>query len=97
MELDAVDYASLVPTLEERMKRKDIAAALGVDAKTIDDIASGYVPDDELGAKLRALATSGSADDPRSTTVSRRALTLFVVFDAIFFVALGVVIFVVMR
>ena len=97
MELDDVDYASLVAALEEQMERKDIATAIGVDAKTIDDIASGYVPGDELGAKLHALATSGKADDSGSTKVSRRALTLFVVFDATFFVALGVVIFVVMR
>jgi len=97
MELDDVDYASLVATLEERIERKDIATAVGVDVKTIDDIASGYVPDDALATKLRALATSGKADDPGSTKVSRRMLTLFVVCDAIFFVALGVVIFVVMR
>jgi hypothetical protein len=63
MELDDVDYASLVATLEERIERKDIATALGVDIKTIDDIASGYVPDDALATKLRALATSGKADD----------------------------------
>ena len=56
VEIDDFDYASMVAGLEERMERKDIAAALDVDEKTIDDIASGYVPDAHVAARLRALA-----------------------------------------
>ena len=73
------------------MGRSDIAAALGVDQKTVDDIASGYVPDEHVAARLRALAEPGEGGDSRSTKVSRRMLMLFVICDAIFFVALAVV------
>jgi len=91
VEIDDVDYASMVARLEERMERKDVAAALDVDEKTIDDIASGYVPGEHVAARLRALAEPETGADSRSPRVSRRMLMLFVICDAIFFVALAVV------
>ncbi len=51
----------MIKTLEARMSRRDIASALGVEERELDEIASGYVPDEEIADRLRALVASGAS------------------------------------
>lgn len=83
------DYASVLATLDARMPRKDIAEAVGVEERELDEIASGYVPDEEIGERLRALAASGTTG--RVMRIPRKAIVIFVIADAVFFMALAVV------
>ena len=63
------DFPAMIATLEERMSRKEIASAIGVEERELDEIASGYVPDKEIADRLRALAASGVAAE---SSASRR-------------------------
>ena len=85
------DYAAMLATLEQRMAREDIAVALGVDQLDLDEIESGYAPNDEVAARLRALASSGA-----SRTVMRIpvwAIVLFVAVDTLIFAGIAVYLF----
>ena len=53
------DYAAMLATVERWMSRDEIAEALSVDERTLDEIASVYVCDEDVARRLRALATSG--------------------------------------
>ena len=78
----------MVSTLETRMSRADIAAAIGVEDRELDEISSGYVPDEEIGDRLRALAVSGAS--ALVTRIPTKAIIIFVIADAVFFAALAV-------
>jgi hypothetical protein len=80
------DYAALLAQAEQRMSRPEIAEALGVDERELDEIASGYVPDDDVARRLQALAESGG----RRVSIGARSvsvwlLVVFVVCDLLFF------------
>ena len=49
----------MVAELQSRMSRGEIAVAIGVEEQEVDEIASGFVPDEEVGSRLRELAASG--------------------------------------
>ena len=83
------DYATMVAELESRMSRGEIAAAIGVEEQEVEEIASGYVPDEEIGARLRELAVSGGRR--RGMRVPVWAVIAFVVFDTLLFVILMLV------
>ena len=83
------DYATMVAELELRMSRGEIAAAIGVEEQEVDEIASGYVPDEEIGARLRELAASGGTR--RGMRVPVWAVVAFLVFDTLLFVILMLV------
>lgn len=87
------DYASLLATLDGRMPRGDIAAAIGVEERELEEIASGYVPDEEIGERLRALAASGTSR--RVMRIPGKWIVAFVIVDAIFFA--GVAAYVLLR
>ena len=70
------------------MSRDDIASALGVEERELDEIASGYVPDEEIGERLRALVASGAGG--RAPRMPTKAIVIFVIADAVFFAALAV-------
>jgi hypothetical protein len=70
------------------MSRNDIAAAIGVEERELDEIASGYVPDDDVADRLRSLVSSGTSD--RVVRISTKAILIFVIADAVFFAALAV-------
>ena len=71
------------------MSRTEIAAEIGVEEQELDEIASGYVPDEEIGARLRELAASGVKK--RGMRVPVWAGVAFVVFDTLLFVILVLV------
>ena len=66
----------------------DIAASIGVEERELDEISSGYVPDEEIGDRLRALAASGAS--VRVARIPTKAIVIFVIADAVFFAALAV-------
>jgi hypothetical protein len=70
------------------MSRADIAAEIGVEEQELDEVASGYVPDEEIGARLRELAASGGKK--RGMRVPVWAIVAFVVFDTLLFAILAV-------
>jgi hypothetical protein len=79
----ADDYASLVLSLEETLSRDEIARSLGIDRQTVDEIASGYVPSDEVAARLRALTAAPERVPLRE---NRKALiAIFIATDVVFF------------
>ena len=82
------DLAGMVTTLEARMSRDDIASALGVEERELDEIASGYVPDEDVANRLRELVASGAT--VRVTRIPTKAILIFVIADAVFFAALAV-------
>jgi hypothetical protein len=83
------DVPSLLATLESRMSREEIADALGIEERDLDEIASGYAPGDDVAKRLRALAASPPSR--RTFRVSTKAVVAFIVADALFFVVLAVV------
>lgn len=68
------------------MSRGEIAAAIDVEEQEVDEIASGYVPDEEIGARLRELAASSGTR--RRMRVPVWAVVTFVVFDTLLFAIL---------
>ena len=82
------DFPAMISNLEERMSREDIASAIGVEERELDEIASGYVPDEEIADRLRALAASGVSG--RVVRIPTKAIVIFVIADAVFFAALAV-------
>jgi hypothetical protein len=82
------DFPAMINTLEERMPREDIASAIGVEERELDEISSGYVPDEEIADRLRALVASGASG--RVVRIPTRAIVIFVIADALFFGALAV-------
>ena len=83
------DYALMVSELQARMSRGEIAAAIGVEEQEVDEIASGYVPDEEVGSRLRELAASGGTR--RGMRVPVWAIVAFVIFDTLLFLILMLV------
>ena len=79
----------MVDDLQRRMSRTEIAVEIGVEEQELDEIASGYVPDEEIGARLRELAASGRKK--RGMRVPMWAVVAFVVFDTMLFVILVLV------
>ena len=79
----------MVSDLQRRMSRAEIAVEIGVEEQELDEIASGYVPDEEIGARLRELAASGGKK--RGMRVPVWAVVAFVVFDTMLFVILVLV------
>ncbi len=73
------------------MSRDDIASALGVDEEKLDEIASGYLPDEEVADRLRALAASPPSG--RVLRVPTKAVAVFIIADALFFAIFAVVFF----
>ena len=71
------------------MSREDIASALGVEERELDEIASGYVPDEDVANRLRALVASGVSG--RVVRIPIKALAAFVIFDVVFFAILATV------
>jgi hypothetical protein len=65
------------------MSRGEIAAEIGVEERELDEIASGYVPDEEIGERLRELAKSGGSR--RNMRIPVWAVVAFVVFDTLLF------------
>jgi hypothetical protein len=85
------DYASLVLSLEETLSRDEIARSLAVDRQMVDEIASGYVPNDAVAARLRALTAAPERVPLRE---NRKALiAIFIATDIVFF---GIVIAIVL-
>ncbi len=82
------DFPGMLTTLESRMSRRDIASALGVEERELDEIASGYVPDEDVGNRLRALVALGVSG--RVVRISTKAILIFVIADAVFFAGLAV-------
>jgi hypothetical protein len=78
----------MITTLEQRMSRQDIASAIGVEERELDEISSGYVPDEEIADRLRALVASGGSG--RVMRIPTKAIVIFVIADAVFFAALAV-------
>ena len=79
----------MVAELQTRMSRGEIAAAIGVEEQEVDEIASGYVPDEEIGLRLRELAASGGKRSAMRVPVW--AIVAFVVFDTLLFLILMLV------
>jgi hypothetical protein len=77
----------MISTLETRMSRRDIASAIGVEERELDEISSGYVPDEEIAHRLRALVSSEARG--RVGRISTKAIVIFVIADAVFFAALA--------
>ncbi|HEU0304925.1 MAG TPA: hypothetical protein VFR32_10135 [Gaiellaceae bacterium] len=82
------DYAAMLAALETRMPREDIADALGVDDGTLDEIASGYVPEKDVALQLRALAEGAKW---RLASTSMKVIIAFVIADTIFFAILAAI------
>jgi hypothetical protein len=82
------DFAAMLSTLEGRMSRKDIASALEVEDRELDEIASGFVPDEEVADRMRALVASDARGPVQR--ISTKAIVIFVIADAVFFAALAV-------
>ena len=76
----------MVNELQSRMSRGEIATAIGVEEQEVDEIASGYVPDEDVGSRLRELAASGAGR--RGMRVPVWAVVAFVVFDTLLFAIL---------
>lgn len=74
----------MIGELEAKMTRGEIAAAIAVEKREVDEIASGYVPDEEIGDRLRELAAGGRK---RIMRVPVWAVVLFVAVDAVIFAA----------
>ena len=70
------------------MSRNDIASAIGVEERELDEISSGFVPDEEIANRLRALVVSGASG--RAVRIPTKAIVIFVIADAVFFAALAV-------
>jgi hypothetical protein len=83
------DFPAMISALEQRMSRQDIASAIGVEEQELDEISSGYVPDEEIADRLRALVVSGTSG--RVMGIPTRAIVIFVIADAVFFAALAVI------
>jgi hypothetical protein len=81
------DYATMVTELQTRMSRTDIAESIGVEEQEVDEIASGYVPDEEIADRLRALVASGASG--RVVRIPTKAILIFVIAEAVFFAALA--------
>jgi hypothetical protein len=81
------DYATMVTELQTRMSRADIAESIGVEEQEVDEIASGYVPDEEIADRLRALVASGASG--RVVRIPTKAILIFVIAEAVFFAALA--------
>ena len=79
----------MVAELQSRMSRGEIAVAIGVEEQEVDEIASGFVPDEEVGSRLRELAASGGRRSGMRVPVW--AVVTFVVFDTVLFAILAVV------
>ena len=79
----------MVNELQTQMSRGEIAAAIGVEEQEIDEIASGYVPDEEIGLRLRELAASGGKRSGMRVPVW--AIVAFVIFDTLLFLILMLV------
>jgi hypothetical protein len=73
------DYAAMLASLQERMLPEDIADALEVDEHMLDEIASGYVPDEHVAARLKALTVAGG----EGLFLGRRRKFLIIAFVAI--------------
>jgi hypothetical protein len=83
----------MLVALEGRLSRADVAAALGVDERRLDEIASGYAPSPDVAERLRSLASS---KPDRPTLRDRRTMVIaFVAMDLVFFA--GVAAFVLLR
>ena len=85
------DFPAMIATLEERMSQKDISSAIGVEERELDEIAAGYVPDEEIADRLGLLAASGPSG--RVVRIPTKAIVIFVIADAVFFAALAVFLF----
>ena len=81
----------MVGELQRRLSRAEIAAEIGVEERELDEIASGYVPDEEIAGRLRDLSESGGKSAGMRIPVW--AVVLFVVVDAFIFAVLAVVLF----
>src|SRR5262245_55873389 len=80
------DYAALLAHTEQRMTRADIADALEVDEQTLDEIASGYMPNERVAARLQELAEDGRRRVRfHARSVSVWLLVAFVACDVLFF------------
>ena len=77
----------MLTTVERRMSRDEIASAIGVEERELDEIASGYVPDEDVADRLRALVSSAASG--RVVRISTKAIVIFVIADAVFFAALA--------
>lgn len=91
------DLAGTLVELEQRLPREEIASALGVDERELDEIASGYPPGRDVAERLRALALGdeGVHADGGARRISARLIAVFIVADVVFF--LGVALFVLAR
>jgi hypothetical protein len=83
------DYASMITALETRMPREDIADAIGVDKEKLDEIASGYMPHEDVAMRLRALAEGAKW---RLASKSAKVIAVFVAVDIVFFSILTAVV-----
>ncbi|MGH3084345.1 MAG: hypothetical protein ACRDNP_09860 [Gaiellaceae bacterium] len=83
------DFPAMIETLEARMSRQDIASAIGVEERELDEISSGYVPDEEIADRLRALVASGVSG--RVVRIPTKAVVIFVIADFVFFAILAAV------
>lgn len=97
MEIRDEDLASTVLDLEQRMSRRDIAAALGIDGNEVAAIASGYLPDAEVANRLRRLASSPEPSPPTATGTAARisgaVIVAFVLADLVFFALVAAFVF----
>jgi hypothetical protein len=97
MEIRDDDLASTVLELEQRMPRGDIAAALGVDEDDVAEIASGYLPDADVAARLRRLASSPEAPTAPATRTAMRlsgtAIAIVILADLVFFALVAAFVF----
>jgi hypothetical protein len=82
------DFPAMITTLEQRMSREGIASAIGVEEQELDEISSGYVPDEEIADRLRALVESRVSS--RVMRIPTKAIVIFVIADAVFFAALAI-------
>lgn len=82
----------MVNQLEAHMSRADIAASIGVEPQEVEEIASGFVPDEEVGERLRELVASGRRG--RRMRVPVWAVVAFVVVDTVVFAIVAVVLLV---
>jgi hypothetical protein len=66
------DYASMLEALEGRLSRRQIAQALRVKERVVDEIAVGSVPQGKVAERLRVLASlAGDADEADPQAVAR--------------------------
>jgi hypothetical protein len=96
MEIRDEDLASTVLELEQRMPRRDIAAALGVDEDEVEKIASGYLPGPGVADRLRRLATGAAGPPPaarKAARISGMVLAAFALTDLVFFALVAAFVF----